>query len=354
MVGAGRSRDDALAIGRARARRLPSLRRAGRPDVRVRQRRGAGRRPRAARCTAPTARSRPASPRSRCPECFLGLVPGWGGTYLLPNLVGAEKAVEVIIANPLNKNTMMSGARAFELGIVDVLFEPADFLEQSLAWAGDVLTGRARVERAPVERDQQVWDGALRSARDRRQSGPRRRSGAVPRARPDPPRPHGRQGHRVRGRGRGAGRPHHGRRAPSRALRVRPRQAPGEEAGRGARQGPRPPGDQRRRRRRRPDGQPARAALRPAARGPRRPHRPRPGAGRQGCRLRPRRDRRPACQEADQPRRGEPAQGPGHRLDSKGAFAEADLVIEAVFEELDVKKQVFAEVEAVVCPTACS
>ncbi|HYJ74768.1 MAG TPA: 3-hydroxyacyl-CoA dehydrogenase family protein, partial [Kineosporiaceae bacterium] len=35
---------------------------------------------------------------------------------------------------------------------------------------------------------------------------------------------------------------------------------------------------------------------------------------------------------------------------SKEAFAEADLVIEAVFEELGVKKQVFAEVEAVVKP----
>jgi 3-hydroxyacyl-CoA dehydrogenase len=35
---------------------------------------------------------------------------------------------------------------------------------------------------------------------------------------------------------------------------------------------------------------------------------------------------------------------------SKDAFAEADLVIEAVFEELGVKKQVFAEVEAVVKP----
>jgi 3-hydroxyacyl-CoA dehydrogenase len=33
---------------------------------------------------------------------------------------------------------------------------------------------------------------------------------------------------------------------------------------------------------------------------------------------------------------------------SKEAFADAELVIEAVFEEIAVKKQVFAEVEAVV------
>ncbi len=36
---------------------------------------------------------------------------------------------------------------------------------------------------------------------------------------------------------------------------------------------------------------------------------------------------------------------------SKDAFADADLVIEAVFEEMTVKKQVFAEVEAVVSDT---
>ena len=35
---------------------------------------------------------------------------------------------------------------------------------------------------------------------------------------------------------------------------------------------------------------------------------------------------------------------------SKDGFADADLVIEAVFEEMSVKQQVFAEVEAVVSP----
>ncbi|HVN11468.1 MAG TPA: 3-hydroxyacyl-CoA dehydrogenase NAD-binding domain-containing protein [Kineosporiaceae bacterium] len=99
------------------------------------------------------------------PECFLGLLPGWGGTYLLPNLVGPEKAVEVIIANALNTNTMMSGVKARELGIFDAVFEPADFLEQALVWAGDVLTGRKSVQRAPVDRDEQLWEGALKVGR---------------------------------------------------------------------------------------------------------------------------------------------------------------------------------------------
>ena len=35
------------------------------------------------------------------PEVFLGIIPGWGGAYLLPNLIGIENALEVVISNPL-------------------------------------------------------------------------------------------------------------------------------------------------------------------------------------------------------------------------------------------------------------
>ena len=36
-----------------------------------------------------------------CPEVLLGLIPGWGGTQLIPRLVGAEAAVRFIVSNPL-------------------------------------------------------------------------------------------------------------------------------------------------------------------------------------------------------------------------------------------------------------
>ncbi|MFJ4170345.1 3-hydroxyacyl-CoA dehydrogenase NAD-binding domain-containing protein [Paenarthrobacter sp. NPDC089714] len=75
------------------------------------------------------------------PEAFLGLVPGWGGVYILPRLIGPENAVKVMIENPLSNNRTLTGPQAFELGIADALFEPADFLEQSLAWAASVITG---------------------------------------------------------------------------------------------------------------------------------------------------------------------------------------------------------------------
>ena len=101
------------------------------------------------RCTAPTARCHAArAGDSACPECFLGLVPGWGGAYLLPNLIGADAAVTVIIENALNQNRMLTGPQAAELGIADAMFEPADFLEQSLRWAAQVRPRRRR-RRAP-------------------------------------------------------------------------------------------------------------------------------------------------------------------------------------------------------------
>ncbi|MCO5993490.1 3-hydroxyacyl-CoA dehydrogenase NAD-binding domain-containing protein [Actinoallomurus rhizosphaericola] len=103
-------------------------------------------------------------PALALPECFLGLVPGWGGTYLLPRLIGAEKALKVIIENPLNQNKMLRGPQAYELGIADVMFEPADFLEESLRWAARVLTGEVTVERAEVDTGK-AWDDAIAQAR---------------------------------------------------------------------------------------------------------------------------------------------------------------------------------------------
>lgn len=104
-------------------------------------------------------------PAVALPETFLGLVPGWGGCYLLPNLVGPANALKVIIENPMNMNRMLKGPQAFELGLADAMFEPADFLEQSLLWAGRVLTGETKVERPEVSRDESEWAGAVKAAK---------------------------------------------------------------------------------------------------------------------------------------------------------------------------------------------
>jgi 3-hydroxyacyl-CoA dehydrogenase/enoyl-CoA hydratase/carnithine racemase len=98
------------------------------------------------------------------PETFLGLVPGWGGAWLLPNLIGADRAVTVIIENALNQNRMLTGPQAAELGIADAMFEGQDFLEQSLRWAAQVVRGDVVVERR-VDRDEQVWEAAVARGR---------------------------------------------------------------------------------------------------------------------------------------------------------------------------------------------
>jgi len=56
----------------------------------------------------------------------------------------------------MNQNKQLRPAQAAELGVVDVVFEPADFLEQSLAWADDVISGRTRIERPAA--DTESWD----------------------------------------------------------------------------------------------------------------------------------------------------------------------------------------------------
>jgi 3-hydroxyacyl-CoA dehydrogenase/enoyl-CoA hydratase/carnithine racemase len=68
-----------------------------------------------------------------CPEVFLGLIPGWGGTQLVPKLVGAEPAVKFVVESPLRQNRMLTGPQAFEQGFADALFEPVEFLDESLA-----------------------------------------------------------------------------------------------------------------------------------------------------------------------------------------------------------------------------
>jgi 3-hydroxyacyl-CoA dehydrogenase/enoyl-CoA hydratase/carnithine racemase len=69
-----------------------------------------------------------------CPEVFLGLIPGWGGTQLVPQLVGAEEAVRFIVENPLRQNRMLNARQAFEAGYADALLEPVEFLDESLAF----------------------------------------------------------------------------------------------------------------------------------------------------------------------------------------------------------------------------
>ncbi|QGH69307.1 3-hydroxyacyl-CoA dehydrogenase NAD-binding domain-containing protein [Pseudactinotalea sp. HY158] len=105
------------------------------------------------------------------PEVSLGLVPGWGGTYLLPRLVGIETAIEVILTNPLRQNRRLTAARATDMGIMDRCLEPADFLVESIRWTAAVLRGEETVTRTdhtePTESTDPIgagWAEAVRAA----------------------------------------------------------------------------------------------------------------------------------------------------------------------------------------------
>jgi 3-hydroxyacyl-CoA dehydrogenase/enoyl-CoA hydratase/carnithine racemase len=94
------------------------------------------------------------------PECFLGLVPGWGGATILPKLIGPEKAVQVIILNALNNNTMLKAKDALGLGVVDAVYEPSDFLENSIKFAASVISGSKKIERADFSQDSEGFKKA--------------------------------------------------------------------------------------------------------------------------------------------------------------------------------------------------
>ena len=102
------------------------------------------------------------------PEVFLGIIPGWGGAWLLPNLIGIENALRVIVENPLKNNRTLKGREVFDLGIADAIFDSANFLEDSLKWADGVLSKTITVKRPnePGKIERAVkWDVAVGIAR---------------------------------------------------------------------------------------------------------------------------------------------------------------------------------------------
>ena len=102
-----------------------------------------------------------AAPAVALPETFLGLVPGWGGAWLLPNLIGPDAAVTVTVENALNQNRMLKGPQVAALGIADVAFDGADYLEQSLTWVARVVRGDVVVERREIDRSEEAWNAAV-------------------------------------------------------------------------------------------------------------------------------------------------------------------------------------------------
>ena len=107
------------------------------------------------------------------PECNVGLFPGGGGTQRLPRLIGYP-ALEMIL-----KGTMMPAAKAYEAGIVDRLVSAdGDLLAEAKKFLREVIAGTAGLKR-PVHDFSQIdavaemaQQGILKATKGRYIPGP--------------------------------------------------------------------------------------------------------------------------------------------------------------------------------------
>jgi len=89
------------------------------------------------------------------PEVFLGIIPGWGGTQLIPALIPLADAITVVISNPLRQNRLLDGTQAHGLGLADRLLDPVEFVDESIAFALELVDSpleRAAPDHGDVER----------------------------------------------------------------------------------------------------------------------------------------------------------------------------------------------------------
>ncbi len=107
------------------------------------------------------------------PECNVGLFPGGGGTQRLPRLIGYP-AVELIL-----KGSMLPAAEACDMGIVDRCIPPdGDLLGAARAFLEEIIAGTANLKR-PVRDFSQIdavaemaKAGILKATRGREIPGP--------------------------------------------------------------------------------------------------------------------------------------------------------------------------------------
>ncbi|MEN9313656.1 MAG: hypothetical protein RIS35_49, partial [Pseudomonadota bacterium] len=106
--------------------------------------------------TALTCHYRVAVPSAKCglPEVNLGLLPGAGGTQRLPRIVGVEKALEM-----MTSGTHVPAKECLAMGLVDELVEEGRLREGAIAFAEKVVA-----EKRPL-RKVRDWNDKVEAAR---------------------------------------------------------------------------------------------------------------------------------------------------------------------------------------------
>jgi len=107
------------------------------------------------------------------PEIKLGLIPGAGGTQRLPRLIGVEKALDVILFG-----TPFGASEAKEWGVVDEVAEEGRLRESALAFARSLIAEKAPLKKvrdrsdrlAPARGHPEIFE-AIRKANARKFRG---------------------------------------------------------------------------------------------------------------------------------------------------------------------------------------
>lgn len=73
------------------------------------------------------------------PETKLGIIPGFGGCVRLPRVVGLQGALDIILAGK-----MVPAKKALKMGLVDKMVHPAILEEQALLMAQDIIKNGAK------------------------------------------------------------------------------------------------------------------------------------------------------------------------------------------------------------------
>jgi 3-hydroxyacyl-CoA dehydrogenase len=96
------------------------------------------------------------------PEVKIGIVPGAGGVERLPRLIGLEPALKMMVSGD-----PVRASRARELGIIDTIAE-GDLLADAIAFAGGLIADKTTIRRlseSNIALDGVDWRGLLAAAR---------------------------------------------------------------------------------------------------------------------------------------------------------------------------------------------
>ncbi|MBM4020206.1 MAG: 3-hydroxyacyl-CoA dehydrogenase [Planctomycetes bacterium] len=103
-----------------------------------------------------------AAARFGMPEVTLGINPGAGGTQRLPRLVGAEQALKMLLTGEA-----VGGQRALEFGLVDAICDGGDLVECARAFLRTARPPRRTGDRTDKTADAAANAAAFARARDR-------------------------------------------------------------------------------------------------------------------------------------------------------------------------------------------